>query len=87
MIVGLARWLAVTCTRRVRIRVRCDLGAEMYSCNHRERAAIDLALARGVSMSALAKRYELGVDSLYRHRRLHLSPSFVRSYWLGIQPR
>jgi len=43
-------------------------------CAHRERAAIDLALARGVSMNALAKRYGIGSDSLYRHRKNHLPP-------------
>jgi transposase-like protein len=42
-------------------------------CAHRERAAIDLALARGVAVSALARRYDLGVDSIYRHRRAHLT--------------
>src|SRR5262245_29302298 len=43
-------------------------------CRHRERAAMDLALARGVSLQALGKRYGVSSDSLYRHRRAHLSP-------------
>jgi len=42
-------------------------------CAHRERAAIDLALARGVSVSALARRYDVSTDSLYRHRKAHLT--------------
>ena len=42
-------------------------------CTHRERAAIDLAVARGVAVSALARRYDLGTDSIYRHRRAHLA--------------
>ena len=42
-------------------------------CAHRERAAIDLALARGVAVSALARRYDLGTDSIYRHRRGHVA--------------
>ena len=33
-----------------------------------------LALARGVSHSALARRYKLGTDSLYRHSRAHMPP-------------
>ena len=43
-------------------------------CNSREHAAIDLALARGVAVRALARRYKLGIDSLYRHSHRHLPP-------------
>ena len=43
-------------------------------CAHRERAGIDLALARGVSVSALARRYDLSTDSIYRHRKAHIPP-------------
>jgi hypothetical protein len=43
-------------------------------CLHRERAGIDLALARGVAVQALARRYKLGIDSLYRHAKNHLPP-------------
>lgn len=43
-------------------------------CAHRERAAIDLAIARGVSMTALSRRYHVSLDSLYRHRANHLPP-------------
>jgi hypothetical protein len=49
-------------------RVQCT------ACLHRERAAIDLGLARGVAVRALARRFELGSDSLYRHARNHLPP-------------
>jgi hypothetical protein len=48
-------------------------GPECHVCKHRERAAIDLALARGVSPGALARRYGVGSDSLYRHSRNHLA--------------
>ena len=41
-------------------------------CTHREHAAIDLALAWGVSTLALSRRYKLHNDALYRHRRAHL---------------
>jgi hypothetical protein len=43
-------------------------------CGHREHAGIDLALARGVSVTAIARRYKLGTDSLYRHSKAHLPP-------------
>src|SRR5215217_4115725 len=43
-------------------------------CRHRERAAIDLGLARGVAVRALARRFRLGSDSMYRHARNHLPP-------------
>jgi hypothetical protein len=37
-----------------------------------------LALARGVSVTALVRRYKLGPDSIYRHRNKHL-PATVRA--------
>ncbi|MEZ2219625.1 hypothetical protein [Rhizobium sp. RCC_161_2] len=43
-------------------------------CQNRERAAIDLALARKVPFAALARRYKLGSDSLRRHEKNHLPP-------------
>lgn len=52
------------------------------TCSHRERAAVDLALARGVSVRALATRYQLTRDSLYRHAKLHLPPQ-LRAKLLG----
>jgi hypothetical protein len=55
------------------------------TCNHRERAAIDLALARGVSVRALATRYGLTRDSLYRHQRQHL-PAQLRAKLLSGAP-
>src|SRR5262245_11860113 len=49
-------------------------GRACKCCQHRERAAIDLALARGVSTAAVGKRYGISTDSVYRHRRNHLPP-------------
>jgi hypothetical protein len=44
-------------------------------CNHREHAAIDLALARGVSARAISRRYKVSTFSLSRHsNRGHLPP-------------
>jgi transposase-like protein len=44
------------------------------ACRHREHAAIDLALSRGVAVSALARRYGISTDILYRHRKAHIPP-------------
>lgn len=55
-------------TRATRAKLQCTV------CSHRERAAIDLALARRVAASALARRYKLGERSLYRHAASHLPP-------------
>lgn len=51
-------------------------------CRHRERAALDLALARGVSAYALAKRHRLSTDALYRHAKRHL-PAQLRASLLA----
>jgi len=49
------------------------------TCNHKDRAAVELALARGVSANALAKRYRgLSVDSLRSHARKHM-PAQLRA--------
>lgn len=52
-------------------------------CAHRERASLDLGLARGVSIGALARRYQLGSDSLYRHAKAHLPPQLRASLIAG----
>jgi hypothetical protein len=53
-------------------------GRSCTICAHRERPAIDLGLARGVSVTALARRYDLSTDSIYRHRKGHL-PAQLRA--------
>jgi hypothetical protein len=57
--------------------IRCSV------CQHRERAALDLALARGVSVGTLSRRYRLGPDSLYRHSKAHLPPQLRASLLAG----
>ena len=49
-------------------------GPKCTVCAHRERAPVDMAIARGVSVSAIARRYRLGTDAIYRHARNHLPP-------------
>ena len=51
------------------------LHPQCHCCTHREHAAIDLALARGVSVSALSRRYKISADAIYRHRAAHLPPT------------
>ena len=60
-----------------------DQSTKCSVCQARERVAIDLALARGVSVGALAKRYQLGPDSLYRHRKSHMPPQLKAKLLAG----
>lgn len=57
-------------------------GPRCTVCAHRERAGIDLALARGVSCRALAARYRLGSYSVWRHSKNHL-PAQLRAKLLA----
>jgi hypothetical protein len=49
-------------------------GPQCTVCSHREHAAIDLALANGVSGRAVAARYGVSHDAVHRHRTNHLPP-------------
>lgn len=49
-------------------------------CAHRERAPIELGLARGVSVGAIAQRYGVSTWQLYRHKAhmpAHLKASLI----------
>jgi hypothetical protein len=52
-------------------------------CSHRERAQIDTALARGVAAPAIARRFKLGTDSIYRHSWKHLPPQLRATLLAG----
>jgi hypothetical protein len=52
-------------------------------CKHRECAAINLGLARGVSTRALSRRYKLHSDALLRHRKNHLPPQLRAALLIG----
>ena len=54
------------------------IGRKCTVCQHRESAAINLALARRVSVTAIAKRSGLQHDALYRHAKAHL-PAQLRA--------
>ena len=53
-------------------------------CRHREVNAINLAIASGVNAVALAKRYKLSHDAIYRHaKRPHCLPPQLRAKLLA----
>jgi hypothetical protein len=58
-------------------------GPRCSVCSHRELAQIDTALARGVSAPAIARRFKLGTDSVYRHSRAHLPPQLRAALLAG----
>jgi hypothetical protein len=51
-------------------------GPPCKTCTHPQRARIELGLARGVSASALSRRFKLSADSILRHRK-HISPKLM----------
>src|SRR3954451_16669993 len=60
--------------------MRGKKGPQCATCAHREVAAINLAIARGVTLRAIAKRYNVGEASLYRHaRRPHCLPPQLKA--------
>src|SRR5258706_12048431 len=59
------------------------IGRQCTVCQHRELAGINLGLARGVSVRALATRYRLHRDALYRHAKNHLPPQLRASLIAG----
>jgi hypothetical protein len=58
-------------------------GPQCSVCSHRELAQINTALARGVAAPAIARRFKLGVDSVYRHSRSHLPPQLRAALLAG----
>jgi hypothetical protein len=58
-------------------------GPQCTVCGHRELAGINLGLARGVSVRALARRYQVHRDALYRHQKNHLPPQLRASLIAG----
>ena len=50
------------------------IGLRCTICNHPERPRIDLAVASGSSMRAIALRFKVSPDAVWRHGQAHLSP-------------
>lgn len=57
-------------------------GQPCKCCVHRERAQLDLAIARRVSAYALAKRFGVSTHSIYRHRQ-HMPPQLTAQLLAG----
>ena len=58
-------------------------GPRCSVCSHRELAQIDTALARGVAAPAIARRFKLGPDAVYRYSKNHLPPQLRASLLAG----
>lgn len=53
------------------------MGARCLTCDSPHRARIEFGLARGVPVRALARRFGLSKDCVYRHRK-HVSPALMQ---------
>jgi hypothetical protein len=49
------------------------IGRRCTICNHPARPQIDLAIATGLSKRAVAKRFDVSRDAVWRHAQAHLS--------------
>jgi hypothetical protein len=50
------------------------IGSRCSICQHGSRPAIDLAIASGASKRAIAQRFKISPDAVWRHGQAHLSP-------------
>lgn len=48
-------------------------GSPCTICTHEKRAQIDLGIVHALSVPALAARFNVSADAIYRHRRRHLT--------------
>jgi hypothetical protein len=53
------------------------------ACRHPERGRLDYLLATGASHPALAKKFGLTKDSVWRHNKAHVSDDYRRSVKIG----
>jgi hypothetical protein len=57
------------------------MGQRCRTCDHPERSAVDIELARGATCSSLARRFDLPVDSVRRHKSSgHVPASIVNAF-------
>jgi hypothetical protein len=57
------------------------LGQHCRACEHPERSAIDIELARGIACPKVAERFGLPASSMFRHRRNgHIPPSIISAF-------
>ena len=55
------------------------MGQRCQVCQHPERARAEMMLSRGVSGGAVAKKFGIGRDAVYRHRKNHMSDQLKAS--------
>jgi hypothetical protein len=55
-------------------------------CEHEHRHLIELGLVHRVPVRVLARRFELSKDSVFRHRRMHMSPTMVAAMLAAARP-
>lgn len=56
------------------------------TCAHEQRAAIEFGLARRVPVRTLARKFGLSQQSIFRHKRSHLSPQMKAALLRAIRP-
>ena len=54
--------------------MRRTIGLRCTICNHPARPQIDLAIATGLSKRAVAERFNVSRDAVWRHGQAHLTP-------------
>jgi hypothetical protein len=61
-------------------------GPQCAVCAHPQGHLVELALVHRVPVRVLAKRFELSKDSIFRHRRLHMSAQLVAAIAMAAHP-
>jgi hypothetical protein len=61
-------------------------GPDCRVCVHGSRHLIELGLVHRVPVRALARRFDLSKDSIFRHRRLHMSPQLIAAIAAAAHP-
>jgi hypothetical protein len=57
------------------------LGQSCRTCEHPERSAIDIELARGINCGVVGRRFNLSIASVQRHKRGgHIPPSIIAAF-------
>lgn len=61
-------------------------GIECRVCAHERRDLIELALVHKLPIRVIARRFNIGRDSVFRHRRLHMSPALKAAIMTALHP-
>ena len=61
-------------------------GPACQVCVHEQRHLVELGLVHRVPVRVLAKRFEVSKDSIFRHRKLHMSPQLVAAIMTALHP-